>query len=66
MELSKVILRCLCTIVGMSRFETDAELEAFLCKLDPDYAQYALALWQKGVRTSHQLSGGKSCYLLVC
>ena len=33
-----------------------AELETFLGRLDPDYGQYASAMWQNGVRTAHQLA----------
>ena len=31
----------------MARFASQAELELFLEKLEPDYARYASALWQK-------------------
>jgi hypothetical protein len=40
----------------MARSGSEAELAAFLGKLDPDYAQYALAWWQKGIRTPQQLA----------
>ena len=40
----------------MPRFASEAELETFLGRLDPDYGQYASALWQNGVRTGHQLA----------
>ncbi|DBB00040.1 TPA: hypothetical protein ACH3X1_013899 [Trebouxia sp. C0004] len=40
----------------MARFASEAELETFLGKLDPDYGQYAYAVWQNGVRTAHQLA----------
>ncbi len=40
----------------MARFANEAELETFLGKLDPDYGQYAPAVWQNGVRTAHQLA----------
>ena len=40
----------------MARFASEAELESFLGRLDPDYGQYASALWQNGVRTAHQLA----------
>ena len=39
----------------MARFASEAELETFLGRLDPDYGQYASAVWQNGVRTAHQL-----------
>ena len=39
----------------MARFASEAELETFLGRLDPDYGQYAFAVWQNGVRTAHQL-----------
>ena len=35
----------------MARFAGEAELETFLGKLNPDYSQFASALWQTGVRT---------------
>ena len=40
----------------MARFVSKAELETFLGRLDPDYGQYASAVWQNGVRTAHQLA----------
>ena len=40
----------------MARFANEAELETFLGKLDPNYGQYASAVWQNGVRTAHQLA----------
>ena len=40
----------------MGRFASEAELEAFLGRLDPDYGQYASLVWQNGVRTAHQLA----------
>ncbi len=40
----------------MARFASKAELEAFLGRLDPDYGQYASAVWQNGFRTAHQLA----------
>ena len=33
----------------MARFESVTELATFLRKLDEDYAEYAPALWQKGI-----------------
>ena len=39
----------------MARFASEAELETFLGRLDPDYGQYASAVWQNGIRTAHQL-----------
>ena len=35
----------------MARFASVAELETFLGRLDPNYSQFASALWQKSVRT---------------
>ncbi|KAL3147072.1 hypothetical protein ABBQ38_015035 [Trebouxia sp. C0009 RCD-2024] len=55
---------CLCRNLSMARLGKVAELVAFLGKLDPDYAQYAAALWQKGVRTSRQLSNASQRILL--
>lgn len=40
----------------MARFASQAELDTFLGKLDPDCGQYASAVWQNGVRTAHQLA----------
>ncbi|DBA88518.1 TPA: hypothetical protein ACH3X2_004994 [Trebouxia sp. C0005] len=40
----------------MARFASEAELETFLGRLDPDYGQYASAVWQNGVRTPHKLA----------
>lgn len=48
----------------MARFESIAELSAFLGKLDSDYAGYAAALWQKGIRTSGQLLHARESILL--
>ena len=43
----------------MARFASQAELETFLGKLDPDYGQYAAAMWQNGVRTAHHLANAE-------
>ena len=48
----------------MARFGSEAELAAFLGKLDQDYAQYAAALWQAGTRTARQLSNASKHILL--
>ena len=40
----------------MAPFASEVELETFLGRLDPDYGQYASAVWQNGVRTAHQLA----------
>ena len=40
----------------MARFATEAELKAFLGKLDADYAEYASALWHEGIKTPRQLA----------
>ena len=50
----------------MARFASQAELEVFLQKLEPDYAEYASALWQKQVRTAHQLANASKPLLLSC
>ncbi len=50
----------------MARFGSVAELAAFLGKLDPDYAQHALALWQKGVKTPQQLASFSEPHYLAC
>ena len=49
----------------MTRFASEAELEVFLRKLDPDYAQYASTLWQNGVRTTNQLANANKALLLI-
>ena len=49
----------------MARFASEAELEAFLDRLDPDYGQYAPELWQNGVRTAHQLANAEKEDLVV-
>lgn len=48
----------------MARFASAAELESFLGKLEPDYAQYTSALWQHQVRTAHQLANASKSLLL--
>ena len=48
----------------MACFASEAELAAFLGKLDQDYAQYAAAVWQKGFRSSRQLSNARKHILL--
>ena len=50
----------------MARFGSVAELAAFLGKLDPDYAQHALALWQKGIKTPQQLANFSEPHYLAC
>ncbi|KAL3137620.1 hypothetical protein ABBQ38_004897 [Trebouxia sp. C0009 RCD-2024] len=50
--------------LGIARFGNEPELAAFLGKLDPDYAQYAPMLWQKGIRTPQQLSNAREQILL--
>ena len=50
----------------MGRFASVAELETFLGRLDPDYSQFASALWQNSVRTVHQLANARESILLSC
>lgn len=50
----------------MARFQSEAELKAFLGKLDPDYTHYALKLWQKGIRTPKQLVHFSEPHYLGC
>ena len=50
----------------MARFASIAELETFLGRLDPEYSQFASALWQNSVRTVHQLSNAQEPILLSC
>ena len=47
-----------------TRFGNVTEIAAFLDILDPEYAQYANALWQEGIRTSRQLSHASKHILL--
>ena len=47
-------------------FDSVAELAAFLGKLNPDYAQHAPALWQKGARTPRQLANCSEPLHLAC
>ncbi|KAL3134767.1 hypothetical protein ABBQ32_007756 [Trebouxia sp. C0010 RCD-2024] len=55
-------------VLSMARFSSEVELETFLGELDPDYSQFASALWQKGVKTARQLAMLQShfYYLGVC
>ena len=48
----------------MGRFASQAELETFLSRLDPDYSQFASSLWQNGVRTARQLANATKPLLL--
>ena len=50
----------------MARFASEAELETFLGRLDPDYSQFASTLWQQGVRTARQLTNATKPLLLSC
>ena len=52
--------------MSMARFASRAELEAYLQKLDPEYAKYASALWQKQFRTARQLANASKPLLLFC
>ena len=59
-------LRCLFRILSMARFGNVAELVTFLGKLDADYAEYAPALWQKGIKTPRQLANFSEPHYLAC
>ena len=48
----------------MARFASQAELETFLSRLDPDYSQFASSLWQNGIRTARQLANATKPLLL--
>ena len=48
----------------MACFASAAELESFLHKLEPDYAQYAAALWQHKVKSERQLLNASKELLL--
>lgn len=50
----------------MARFENVTELANFLGELDEDYAGYAPALWQKGIRNAMQLANFREPHYLAC
>ena len=50
----------------MARFGNIAELATFPGKLDADYAEYAPALWQKGIKTPQQLANFIEPHYLAC
>ena len=50
----------------MARFGNKAELATFLGKLDADYAEYAPALWQKGIKTPRQLANFSEAHYVAC
>ncbi|DBB06272.1 TPA: hypothetical protein ACH3X1_011850 [Trebouxia sp. C0004] len=50
----------------MARFGNVAELATFRGKLDADYAKYAPALWQKGIKTPRQLADFSEPHYLAC
>ena len=50
----------------MARFASEAELKAFLGKLDADYAEYASALWHEGIKTPRQLANFTEPHYLAC
>ena len=50
----------------MARFASEAELKAFLGKLDADYAEYASALWHEGIKTPGQLANFTEPHSLPC
>ena len=52
------------TWTANNSYSNVAELAAFLDNLDPEYAQYADALWQKDIRTSRQLSNASKHILI--
>ena len=49
----------------MARFGNVAELATFLGKLDADYAEYAPALWQKGIKIRGSLQTSVSHIILL-
>ena len=59
-------LCCMCRVLSMARSGSVAELTAFLGKVDPNYAQYAPVLWQKGIKTPQQLAGFSEPHYLAC
>ena len=50
----------------MACFASEAELKAFLGKLDADYAEYASALWHEGIKTPRQLANFTEPHYLAC
>ncbi len=48
----------------MARFASAAELESFLRKLEPDYAQYAPVLWQHQIKSERLLLNASKELLL--
>ncbi len=54
------------SILSMARFGNVAELATFLGKLDVDYAEYAPALWQKGIKIPQQLANFSEPHYLAC
>ena len=50
----------------MARFASEAELKAFLGKLDADYAEYAPALWHEGIKTPWHLVNFTEPHYLAC
>ena len=50
----------------MARFAAETELETYLGRLDPDYSQFASALWRTGVRTARQLANATKPLLFSC
>lgn len=50
----------------MVRFASEAELKAFLGKLDADCAEYAPALWHEGIKTPRQLANFTEPHYLAC
>ncbi|KAL0021289.1 hypothetical protein WJX79_009826 [Trebouxia sp. C0005] len=53
-------------ILSMARFASEAKLETFLGRLDPDYSPSASTLWQQGVKTAFQLANARESILLAC
>ncbi|KAL0050904.1 hypothetical protein WJX82_009701 [Trebouxia sp. C0006] len=54
------------SILSMARFGNVVELATFLGKLDVDYAEYAPALWQKGIKIPQQLANSSEPHYLAC
>ena len=59
-------LRCLFRILSLARFGNVSELATFLGKLDADYAEYAPALWQKGIKIPRQLANFSEPHYPAC
>ena len=66
-----MLQRRLCSVLRhgtgiMTIFKDTSEFEEFLRGLNPDYEQYAKALWTHGVTSTSQLGNASPPTLLAC